>query len=714
MGNDFKAVCGVTRIAQERRELSNWASLPRLEQIRFHPMNTNGGEIMLKRTWKNLVSNWASCVAGGFVWLAATTVLAQSGYRVTILHHNDAESRLFNLGSGAASNYGGMGRFKTLLDRTRNYYTGQGHGVLAISAGDSFLAGANFQASLDSGTPGSREFYDALGISQIGYDAVTLGNHEFDFGTQVLAEFIGDAQATNPTTFLSANLNFSADAGLQAHVAAGRIAKSLLKTVSTSAGDKKVGIIGATTETLPYVSSPGEVVVGSVATAVNAEIASLKAQGADLIVLSSHLQGLANEQSLVAQLNPGVNLIIAGGGDELMAGLANPRPTDVYTAAAPGSVANTGLVPVAGYNNTSPPNVGSYPLPSTASDLGGNAIPIVTSRDSYSYLGRVTLDISSAGVVTVEASSNPQRVASSGVDPIHGVAVDPGIQSAVLTPVQNYLNSLGSEVIGQTSVELVRNPGIRFRETNLGNLVADAFLAKARDLAPTQGVDTPVLALANGGGIRDFISSGNITKLDTFDVSPFGNLVTVVQDVTTADFKLLLENAVSKLSDTPAPGPTPTGTDGRFAQVSGFAFTYDLFAQPLLLTSGGTLLQEGRRIRSARLDDGTVLIEEGKPVAGLTVDVATLNFLASGGDQYFDSDYLSQDYFQNTRILGVSDQQALEAYIRSFNNFDLALDSRYDARSDGRILAVPEPSSLLLVAVGLAGWWIHRRRLSLA
>lgn len=636
---------------------------------------------------------------------------AQAPYKVTIMHHNDGESKVFNLGSGTAAQYGGMGRFKTLLDQTRTYYSSQGHGVLAISAGDSFLAGANFQASLDSGNPGSRTFYDALGMSLIGYDAVTLGNHEFDFGTGVLAEFVGDAQTFNPTTFLSANLDFTNEAGLQAHVNAGRIAKSVLKTVTTSAGTKKVGIIGATTETLPYVSSPGATIISSVATAVNAEVASLKGQGADLIVLSSHLQGLANEQALVSQLSAGVNLIIAGGGDELMAGVTNPKPTDVYTSGAPGSVANTGLVPVSGYNSTQAPNVNQYPLLSTNTDLGGQRIPIVTSRDAYSYLGRVTLEVSATGAVTIDASSNPQRVASTSVDAVYGVVVDSAIQSQVLDPITSYVSGLGNTVIGQTSQELVRNPGIRFKETNLGNLVADAFLEKSQELAATQGVQSPQLALVNGGGIRDFIAAGNITKLDTFDVSPFGNLLTVVEDVTTADLKLLLENAVSKLTDTPDPGQTPTGTDGRFAQVSGFRFVYDLSAQALQLTSSGSVLQSGRRVRHAFLDDGTPLILNGVAVPGLTVDIATLNFLATGGDQYFDPDYLSQDYFLKTRILGVSDQQALEAYIRSFNNADIGGDVRYDSRRDGRISTIPEPATTALLLTGLVTLgWVHGRR----
>lgn len=643
---------------------------------------------------------------------AFTAVTAHAQYSVTVLHNNDAESKLINLGSGGAANYGGIARFKSLVDETRSFYQGLNHGVVTISAGDNFLAGAIFQASLDSGAPGSRTFYDALGMSLINYDAVTIGNHEFDFGPQVLAEFIGDAQTTNATKFLSANLDFSANTDLQAHVTAGRLAPSTIINVNTSAGVKKVGIIGATTETLPYVSTPGNVVVNSVATAVNTQIASLQGQGAHIIVLSSHLQGLTNEQALVPLLNPGINLIIAGGGDELLANIANPSPITTHGLTAPGSVTDTGFVPLSGYNNpTQAPNQALYPIISGLQDIGGNNIPIVTGRDNYSYLGRITLNVDAGGNVTVDPSSNPQRVASTTVDAVHGVAADPTVQANVVTPVSNFVATLAATNLGTTSVELNRSE-VRFRETNLGNLVADAFLDKAQSLAAGFSVDVPQVSFVNGGGIRQVINTGTITRLETFDVSPFGNLLAVVEDVTSADFKMLLENAYSKTTDSPAPGITPAGTDGRFAQISGFTVVYDISAQPLVLSPTGAVITMGSRILEVTLANGTPVIVNGVPVPGFTLDVATANFLTTGGDQYFDADYLSQDYLSKTTILGgVSDQQLLQSYIEGFTNNDIGLDSRYDLVSDGRITAVPEPGSIVSLvggAVMLLG--LRRRR----
>ena len=465
---------------------------------------------------------------------------AAAQYSITVLHNNDGESQVINAGAGL-EDFGGVARFRTLVDSTRNFYQGLGHGVLTISSGDNFLAGPEFSASLQSGI-----FYDALAISEINYDAVILGNHEFDFGPDVLSQFVDASQTTNATTFLSANLDFSGEATLQAQVNNGLIAPSKTIHVNTSAGMKSVAIIGATTENLPFIAAPGAVTVGDVATAVNSQINAL-AGNVDHIVLASHLQGISEDQALVPMLNPGVDLIIAGGGDDRLASPGSPSPSSVNPG-APGSIVDTGFVP----GDT---DDGPYPTTSVGTDLGGNTIPIVSTDANYKYLGRFTLDFDNAGnLVGADSSSNPQRVASSAFDPTHGVVADPTVQSNTVDPVQAFVQNLGNTNIGFTSENIVGGASsdlIRSAERAGGNLVADAIFSKATELGSAAEV-TPDIAIVNGGGIRADIASGDVTLLDTFNVSPFGNFVSVVEDVTGDDLKLLLENAYSKTVDGPA------------------------------------------------------------------------------------------------------------------------------------------------------------------
>jgi 2',3'-cyclic-nucleotide 2'-phosphodiesterase (5'-nucleotidase family) len=145
------------------------------------------------------------------VALAAALVLAaapasaparqpKADFWLTVLHNNDGESRLINAGDGALADYGGIARFKTVVDRLKLEATEGAEaearpgkdGVVMLSSGDNFLAGPQFQASLDKGPP----FYDSIGLDLIGYDAFALGNHEFDFGPDVLADFIGGTTGT--------------------------------------------------------------------------------------------------------------------------------------------------------------------------------------------------------------------------------------------------------------------------------------------------------------------------------------------------------------------------------------------------------------------------------------------------------------------------------------------------------------------------------------
>lgn len=209
--------------------------------------------------------------------------------------------------------------------------------------------------------------------------------------------------------------------------------------------------------------------------------------------------------------------------------------------------------------------------------------------------------------------------------------------------------------------------------------------------------------------------------LATFDVSPFANFVSVVEDVTLADLKLLLENAYSQTTDADAgPGINPSGTGGRFARIAGLLVVYDITAQGMVLSSSGTVLTPGARIRDIAIG-GTPYLQGGSwlvdPLA-LTFDVATLEFLARGGDQYFNADHLSQTYLFTT--LGVTDQNALQSYVQTLAGgnplFDIStVNPEYaiaQSIAGGRITAVPEPCTWVLIGIGSAFvlWRLRRVR----
>ena len=115
-------------------------------------------------------------------------------------------------------------------------------------------------------------YYDAKALDAIGYDAILLGNHDFDFGPDLLANFISTGFTNTFPRYLSANIDFTGEPALQALVERGRIAKSII----IEKNGHTFGIIGATTPNLPFISRPANAVVDSnLATVVQNEINAL-------------------------------------------------------------------------------------------------------------------------------------------------------------------------------------------------------------------------------------------------------------------------------------------------------------------------------------------------------------------------------------------------------------------------------------------------------
>lgn len=543
-------------------------------------------------------------------------------FYLTILHNNDGESRLLNLG-GQLEDFGGVARFKTLVDQLKvEALTAKlapwltKRGVIMVSSGDNFLAGAEFNVSLERGVP----FFDTIAMDIIGYDAVAIGNHDFDFGPDVLADFIEGFQRTRPP-YLSSNLLYDDEPRLQSLFDDGRIARSVI----LRAGNQKIGVIGATTPMLRFISSPRNVeILDDVAGAIMAEVDLLKSKNINKIILISHLQSVQEDLDLALMLRD-IDVMVAGGGDEVLA-----NPGDLLIPGDEGRV------------------FGPYPL--WATDSTGKSVPVVTTAGNYAYVGKLVVGFNKNGdVEEIHTSSGPVRVA--GGDNPDAVREHPLVVNRVVEPLMEALEELAATVIGVSEVDLDgRRVNVRSRETNEGNLIADSLLWQTREVASSFGVPSPDVALQNGGGIRNdnVIAAGDLTELDTFSMVPFPNFVSVVEDIPRAQFKEILENAVSRVEF----------GDGRFAQIAGFSFSWDPTGVGQVLDADGNVTTPGTRVRNAALDDGTVLIADGSVVPGPDLTVATIDFLARGGDQY---------PFRGAPFttVGFTYQQALANYIRN-------------------------------------------------
>lgn len=548
---------------------------------------------------------------------------------LTVLHNNDAESQLLESSYGPA--YGGVANFKTKVDSLRNDAFNKNSKTIMLSSGDNFLAGPEFSASLN--LPAGQPYYDAVAMDHIGYDAVAMGNHDFDFGPDILEKFIRDYSITQPT-YLSANLDFSAEPGMLDLVNNGRIKKSTIVNLNGT----YVGVVGLTTPMLSYISSPRNVIVNDdLVNIAQAEIDSLTNLGINKIILISHLQSIKEDSTLISQLRH-VDIAIAGGGSELL--------TNDPSIALPGMTI-----------------YGEYPL--QYNDADGEKVYVVTTPGEYTYVGHLMAEFDVDGkVISIDPESNPVLVTNA--------TPDAALVNIVVEPVSEYIANLAQNIIATTEVTLdgVKN-NIRTLETNEGDLVADALLWQATQLAPSFGVNAPDVAFQNGGGIRNntFINAGSdISELTTFDILPFANFLAVVENVPPDQFKEILENAVSRVSF----------IDGRFAQVAGFEFTWDPAGISQIITNG-EVTTPGTRVIEAKLADGTFLIQNGIVLQGApAITVATLDFLAKGGDQYPFGDL-------EFTTLGITYQQALYNYITSSKQAVIAAEN-YPEGGNARIL----------------------------
>jgi 2',3'-cyclic-nucleotide 2'-phosphodiesterase (5'-nucleotidase family) len=620
-------------------------------------------------------------------------------YRLQLLHLSDAEAGL--LASQTAPYLAG------LVDGFDNTYAN----TLILAGGDNFIpspflnggtdisvrdelnAVTGSSISLSASTNHPIAAVDIAIHNLIGVEASTIGNHEFDLGSRVFRDSFTPASGWVGAQFpyLSANLDYSADADLssrftnttttagleEAASLKGRIVPSAVVTKN----GEKIGLVGATTQVLEQISSTGGVEVkgfvgdGSerddmllLASQLQPVIDDLINQGVNKVILMAHLQQIANEKTL-APLLRGVDIILAGGSNSRL-GDSNDQ-----AVAFPGHAANF---------------VDTYPLVTQGAD--GVPTLIVNTDNEYTYLGRLVVDFDAQGRI-IPGSVDP-LVSGAYAATAANVAKAWNVSEAQLATtafadgtkaenvqdltdaVQAVIASKDGQVWGFTQVYLEGERAfVRSEETNLGDLTADANLAYARNIDPSV-----VISLKNGGGIRSQIGSvdvvsgakqpplanplankpaGGISTLDIENSLRFNNSLSLVT-VSASKLKELLEHGIAVYPN-----------QGRFPQVSGLAFSFDLTR-----AAGSRILNLA--IQDSQGNDLDVLVRGGVLVgdSARTFRMVTLNFLASGGDSYpFPTDAAANrvDLFSSTAPLtgaatfsgDGTEQDALAEYMKS-------------------------------------------------
>lgn len=700
------------------------------------------------------------------VWSLEGTTLLQ------ILHASDLEGGVEALESAP--------NFAAIVEGLENETDYYGIPTVTLSAGDNFIPGPFFSAAGDSALrPVLQDVYqDFFGeedltnlreangrvdisiMNIIGFDASAVGNHEFDAGTSSIEDIIftdirgdslGDVRWLGAQfPYLSSNLDFSND-GLgdfftdsilpntqfQSHPsdldAAGNAPKLAPATV-IKIGEEYLGVVGATTQVIQTITSPGDVLettggsndMVALAEVIQPQIDRLLPM-TNKIVIVSHLQQIALEKEL-ATLLEGVDVIIAGGSDTLQANEENMlRDGDVAAEA--------------------------YPFIATNAD--GDSVAIISTDGEYSYVGRLVVAFDLEGKLIAESLDNdligPFASVDEVVENIWG-KTDPFAEGTRAELVQRLIEDgvfpviieKDSNIIGLTSVFIDgRRSKVRTEETTLGNLTADANLWVARQLD-----DNVRVSLKNGGGIRATIGevsgnngillppqsnplsgkqTGEISQLDIENSLRFNNGLTLVT-VTAQELVWLLEHAVAGTEE----GATP----GQFPQVGGLAFSFDPAGTPVEFDDEANVITAGTRIQNVVLLDengepDVQIMQDGVLVApaDYQIRMVTLNFLWGifsssdfiGGDGYpFPA--FSEDVVQLGDVLtddGETDfsdpggeQDALAEYLLELftvNPFGIiettaALDTRIqnlDARSDTLVPGFDvESSSITAPAAG--------------
>ncbi|EGQ7867130.1 bifunctional UDP-sugar hydrolase/5'-nucleotidase [Vibrio parahaemolyticus] len=410
-------------------------------------------------------------------WNADTT------YKLTVLHTNDHHGRFWQNKHGEY----GMAARKTLIDDLRDEIQAEGGSVLLLSGGD-----------INTGVPES-DLQDAepdfKGMSKIGYDAMALGNHEFD----------------NPLDVLFKQQDWANFPMLSANIYDKKTGKRLFQPYAMfNKQGIKIAVIGLTTEDTAKLGNPefiGQVDFRDPKAEAKELIAELKkTENPDLIFAVTHMGHYENG-------NRGIN----APGDVALARYLNEGDLDMI-------VGGHSQEPVC----MEGPNVikKNFKPGDECQPDQQNGTYIVQAHEWGKYVGRADYEFRNGKLSMVSYDLIPVNLKKKiNVD---GQSQRVFVQDEITQDkaMLDFLRPFQEKGQSQLNVKIAESNGklegdrdvVRFQQTNLGRLIATAHMERAK----------ADFAVMNSGGVRDSIEAGDITYKDVLTVQPFGNMVSYV------------------------------------------------------------------------------------------------------------------------------------------------------------------------------------------
>ncbi|MBN3301751.1 5NTD nucleotidase, partial [Amia calva] len=441
-----------------------------------------------------------------------------AGFELTLLHTNDVHARVEQTSrdSGKCSSgdcYAGVARRFTKVAELRRSEPN----VLLLDAGDQFQGTVwfNYYKGAEA----------AYFMNKLKYDAMALGNHEFDNGVDGLIDpFLKQVNCK----VLSANIK--PDSTLAPKISGHYLPYAIFNFTS-----EKVGVVGYTSRETPALSLPGpNLVFEDEIEALQLQVDKLTTLGVNKIIALGH-SGFEVDKEIAKKVR-GIDVVIGG-----------HTNTFLYTGSPPSSE-----VPA-----------GSYPF--MVNSVDGRQVPVVQAYAFGKYLGYLKVTFDDQGNV-LKSTGNP-------------ILLNRDIKedSGVLGDVQKWRTNLANysaQIVGETLVYLNGTfEECRFRECNLGNLICDAMIRnniKYPDELQWNHVSACIL---NGGTIRSSIDehsrNGSISMEDLISVMPFGNTFDLVL-LNGSTLRKAFEHSVRRYG----------GNTGEFLQVSGIHVEFDISRPP--------------------------------------------------------------------------------------------------------------------------------------